>query len=134
MKIKEFIKAMSILGTAYNKEFTQEQIGIWYESFNDVDYELFKQAIKKIVKKNKFMPSIAELLDECRNVSKTNIEEIIEKMYQDGYFKDSKELAKVQLWIAKDMLPYWLKEDMKKYGFQENLQITNLEVKLLEES
>lgn len=133
MKIEEFIKAMSILGTAYNKEFTQVQIITWYEYFKLTRLDCFKKAIRQIIPRNKFMPSIAELLDECKSTSKTSIELILEKMQRDGYFKCSKELEKVYMWLEKGIMPYWLKEDMKAYGYQESLEISDKNIKLLEE-
>lgn len=126
MKIEEFVKAMSILGTAYNKEFTQIQIITWYEYFKLISLECFKKAIKQIIPKNKFMPSIAELLEECRNVSKTNIELILESMQQDNYFKDSRELEKVYTWLDQGIIPSWLKEDMKAYGYKGELGFKNI--------
>lgn len=61
---QEFIKAMTYLGVAYNKEFTQEQIKIWYSFFKEEKLEVFVNAIKRIVSKSKFLPSVADLKQE----------------------------------------------------------------------
>lgn len=132
MKIEDFINAMGVLGIAYNKEFTQTQIATWYEYFKNTKLEVFKGAVKSVVSKSKFLPSIAELLEECKNTSKTNIEMILEKMNQDGYFKSPRELEKVYMWIEKGIIPSWLKEDMKKY-FQSSKEILTKNMNLLEE-
>lgn len=64
MNKQHFTQAMTILGIAYNKEFTTEQVGVWYEFFKDTSIESFKAAIQRIIVKNKYIPSIAELKEE----------------------------------------------------------------------
>ena len=64
MNKEEFALAMTVLGTAYNKEFTSEQVTIWYEFFYETPIELFKTAIKRIIPKSKFIPSIADIKQE----------------------------------------------------------------------
>lgn len=64
MTKEEFVKGMTFLGIAYNKEFTSEQVSVWYEFFKDTNYDVFKQAVKRIIPKKQFIPSIAELKHE----------------------------------------------------------------------
>lgn len=64
MKKEQFIKGLKYLGVAYNKEFTEEQATVWYDFFKDTDYEVFRQAVKRIIPKVKYLPSIAELKEE----------------------------------------------------------------------
>lgn len=64
MTIEQFTKGMTFMAIAYNKEFTQEQIKVWYEFFKNVNYEDFKNGVKRIVQKNTYMPSVAELKKE----------------------------------------------------------------------
>ena len=45
MKPDEFAKAMSFLGLAYNKEFEQAQVEVWYTFFRDTEYSAFRQAV-----------------------------------------------------------------------------------------
>ncbi len=60
----DFTQAMKVLGIAYNKEFTSEQVGVWYEFFKDTNITDLKNAIQRIIAKNKYIPSIAELKQE----------------------------------------------------------------------
>ena len=69
MEKEKFLKGMTYLGIAYNKEFTQEAINIWYDFFKDTDYEIFRQAVKRIIPKNKYLPSIAELRAEIAKIT-----------------------------------------------------------------
>ena len=64
MDKKQFVKGLKYLGTAYNKDFTEEQATVWYDFFKDTDYEVFRQAVKRIIPKSKYLPSIAELREE----------------------------------------------------------------------
>lgn len=69
MSKEQFIKGLKYLGIAYNKEFDEEQATVWYDFFKDVDYEVFRQAVKRIIPKNKFLPSIAELKHEIAQIT-----------------------------------------------------------------
>jgi len=69
MNKENFIKGLKYLGIAYNKEFTEEQAVVWYDFFKDTDYEVFRAAVKRIIPKNQFMPSIAELKQEIALIS-----------------------------------------------------------------
>lgn len=64
MSKEEFLKGITFLTIAYNKEFTEEQVSVWYEFFKDEDYEAFRKAVKRIIPQKQFMPSIAELKSE----------------------------------------------------------------------
>ena len=64
MTKEEFVKAMTYLGIAYNKEFDETQLSVWYDFFKRENYEDFKNAIKRIISKNQYLPSISELKQE----------------------------------------------------------------------
>ena len=69
MNKEQFIKGLKYLGIAYNKEFNEEQASVWYDFFRDTDYESFRQAVKRIIPKSKYMPSIAELRGEVVKIT-----------------------------------------------------------------
>lgn len=69
MNKEQFVKGITFLTIAYNKEFTKEQIGVWYEFFKDTDYDTFRKAVKRIIPQKQFMPSIAELKQEIALIS-----------------------------------------------------------------
>lgn len=64
MNIEEFAKLMKILGTIYNKDFSQDEVKIWYSFFQETNSEDLKIAIKRVGEKEKFCPSIARLKEE----------------------------------------------------------------------
>lgn len=69
MNLQEFTKAMTFLGVSYNKEFTQEQVGVWYNFFAETKIEDFKNAIKRLINKSKYLPSIAEIKSEIATLN-----------------------------------------------------------------
>ena len=60
----EFAKALTFLGTAYGKEFSQSQVEVWYTFFHDTTFNSFRLASTRLISKSKFMPSIAEIKAE----------------------------------------------------------------------
>lgn len=127
MTKEEHVKVMGYAGVIYRKEFTPLEINAWYEFFKDIPYDICKGAIKTCAIKYKYMPSISELLLECREADMKKRMEILYLMYQDGYFKRGVEeltdehaetnYTKAQLCIARDIIPDWLLEDMISYGY-----------------
>lgn len=61
MTREEFLKGVLFLTTAYSKELSQEQVGIWYSFFERDNFESFRKAVKEICVTSKFFPSIAEI-------------------------------------------------------------------------
>ena len=116
MDIMEFTKAIKMLSIAYNKDFDEDAVKIWYVNFKDIRIDIFMNTIKNVIKKNKFMPSIAELLDECEKSKTQKKYEILEQMKLDGYFSDGLEYDKAITWLESGIIPNWFKEDMKKYN------------------
>lgn len=115
MKPVEFTKLMKILTMSYSKDFDEEMIQVWYLQFKDINKETLYNAINEIVRKSKFMPSIAELLEECGKQKQNLKYNILELMNKDGYFKTAEEYEKATMFMDKNIIPSWLKEDIKKY-------------------
>lgn len=74
MTQQEFVKNMTYLGLAYNKEFTQEQVELWYGFFRNDDDRDFRKALSRIIVKNKFLPSIAEVKEEMSFVMNPQVQ------------------------------------------------------------
>lgn len=61
MTREEFLKGILFLTTAYSKDLTQEQVGVWYSFFETDNFETFRKAVKTVCATSKFFPSIAEI-------------------------------------------------------------------------
>lgn len=132
MEVEDFIEHITYLCMAYNKEFNEEQCMVWYDNFKQVKSENLARAIKKIIKANKFYPTIAELLEECEKVESNYQSAIVEKMINDGYFHNHREIEKAYHFIETGLIPKWFLKDMKKYGYQNSILLSNNNVKEIE--
>ena len=95
MDREEFTATLKYLGIAFNKELTKEQVEVWYNILGEYDINSLKKAVKIIVKKNNYFPSIAEVLEE---IKKLTIEDydvdvknewglVLEAIRKTGYYK-----------------------------------------------
>ena len=126
---EHFTKAMLYLGMAYNKEIQQGTIQIWYEYFKVGDINVLMKAIKNISATNKYLPTVAELIDECKKIEYNFRYTILDKMKADGYFKrcavgeqsEAEEMVdynKAVYCVSREIIPSWLEEDMMTYGYK----------------
>lgn len=122
--ISSAIARLKIAYPYYFKELkTEELVGLvsmYQEELSIYNEPTLMNAIKSIIRKNKFMPTLKEILDECElcKTSQKNI--VIERMIKAGYFKDPKEIDKTYKFMEEGIIPNWLLEDMKKYGYEDN--------------
>ena len=79
MNKKEFLEGMTFLGIAYNKEFNQQEIEVWYEMLGKYSSEEFRNAIKNIVKTETRFPSIATITKEIASQKTKEIPEAEEE-------------------------------------------------------
>lgn len=120
----------------YFKELTDEElaglIAMYQEELSCYNELTLVSAVKSIIRKNKFMPTLNELIEECELCKTTQKNIVIEKMIKAGYFKDSREIEKTYHFLEEGIIPNWLLEDMKKYGYEdENILISNNSAKML---
>lgn len=121
----DFISGMKRLSSYYFKELTNDQLVIWYEMFKDVSIDDFNQAIKEILRESQYMPNANILLEKCSQINIRNISQIVQFMYEDGYFHSgveklsdehaNKNFDKTMMWIEKGIIPSFLEEDINSY-------------------
>ncbi len=113
MKKEDFIKGMTYLGMAFNKEYNKATIEMWYTFFEEVDYEIFRKAVKLAVERLSYSPAVKDLQEICKEVKKEKYMLLLNKLDSIGYFKDVNEKIKATGWIDRDIIPYWFLNDMK---------------------
>ena len=138
----EFVKCMKRLTSFYFKELNPDELTDWYELFKDIPVEVLNNAITSLVKESKYMPNINILLEKCSTVKNNFYLKIIERMYNDGYFRrgikeldpehENRNYDKTIRWIEKGIIPGFLKEDMKEYMYDDELVIENKSSFLIE--
>lgn len=68
MNKTSFLKIMKILSSAYNRDFTEDDLTIWYSQFKTENEKVMAQAVKNIIRTSRYMPSIADILNEIRKI------------------------------------------------------------------
>lgn len=126
MKMEEFVKAISYLGMAYGKEYSQAETMQMYDFLKDYNYQTMIEAVKSIIRTSKFVPKIADLIEACENNKSSQRVEVVKYMRDSGYFKlcDYGEITdehatrnynKVLMWLERGVVPDWLQEDINYY-------------------
>lgn len=116
----EFTSYMKYLGTAYRKEYTQEELELNFDFLREYSSKVFANAIKSIIRRSKFAPSISELIEECDKQKENYKNDVLEYMKKCGYFKAPQEYDKAVQWLLHNNVPSWFKEDMNEYAKQMN--------------
>ena len=149
MRMEEFIKAISYLGMDYGKEYSQAETQQMYEFLKEYNYQTMVDAVKSIIRKSKFAPKIAELIEECESCKTSSRFAVVDYMLKSGYFhkgfiRDNGEQImlsdehanrnynKTIMWLERGVMPDFLKEDINYYyGIMQQEKLTGTSNKLL---
>lgn len=125
--ISSVILKLKLAYPSYFNKLTDEELIALAQMYKDelstYNEKTLNIAIKNLIRSNKYMPSLNEIISECESNKTHNANTILERMKKDGYFKNANELDKAYMWLAKGIIPTWLKEDMKAY--QQGLLTSN---------
>ena len=117
--ISVFIAKLKVAYPNYFKDLSNEQmidlITLYQDMLGEYNEQTLNQVAKEIIKTKKYMPSVSEIIELCDNTKTQTRNEIVEKMIEDGYFKDPREIDKIYLWLSEGIIPGWFKKDMMKY-------------------
>lgn len=72
MTKEEFMSSTKKLQDLYKKELNETQIEFWFDELERFSHEKYRRAIGEFAKKNKTMPSLAEILREINNLKPLN--------------------------------------------------------------
>jgi len=65
----EFSEIAAILQECWDKMiFTKEKFDIWYKHLQDLDFEVAKKAVNRLVLNCKYTPTIAHIREEYENI------------------------------------------------------------------
>lgn len=126
MNQEEFTKAMMYLGYAYNKGFTKEEVAVWYDFFKEYSLDDMECAIKRVIPKNKFLPSIAELKNELAIIKNP----ILQMDANDEWFKAISTIRKYgryRIDLAMQELEPHSKDIIEQIGIERICNSTNIE-------
>lgn len=108
MKKEEFIKGMTLLGVAYNKGFTEEEISIWYQMLGDNTEEDFSKAVQDLIKTETYLPSIAHFTKQIAKYKTSDIpsaedewQEVLNAVRHYGSYKETEALKSLNPYTSK---------------------------------
>lgn len=114
MNKKDFINTITYLGLAYNKNFTEQEMVVWYDMLGEYPEEVLNKSVKDLVGREKFMPKISDVIEECNKYKKLDRYEVLESLRAKNYFKDGSEYLKAKQWLEEGTMPEWFKEVLKE--------------------
>lgn len=115
MEKKDFARCMIYLGTAYAKEFSKKEVELYYEFLKGYSFDIVSQAIKNLIMTTRYLPKVNELIEECEKMKYQEQNNIIERLKEEGYFKELREYEKAINFYNEGIIPSWLLEEMNKY-------------------
>ena len=107
MTKKEFLEGITLLGVAYDKEFTKEQIEVWYSMLGGYSKNQFRNAIKELIKTEKYLPTIADITKQIANNQTSDIptaedewEEVLRMIHRYGTYRQQEALDNMKPYTA----------------------------------
>ena len=108
MNKETFLKIMTYMGIAYNKEITQEQLEVWYSFLKDYNEVELNNAVKQLINTEKYMPSIAEIKEQIAKTKLSNVpeaedewQEVLKSVRRFGSYNQDKAIASLKPYTAK---------------------------------
>ena len=108
MSKEEFLEGMTFLGIAYNKEFTKEEIEVWYSMLGGYSKKDFSDSIKRLIKTLKRLPTIADITEDITNNKVNNLssaeeewQNVLSAVRMYGSYREQEALESLKPYTAK---------------------------------
>ncbi len=75
MNKQEFYEGIKKIENAYNTKFERDKLNLWYSKLNEMEYKEYLERIDELITTKKFIPNIAEILDEQPRFGYTNYDQ-----------------------------------------------------------
>lgn len=118
LNFSKIANAMKVAYPYYFKDLSQEDstmfLQLYYNKLKKYRYEIVAKAVDNIITTHNFMPTLAEVINECDKECKIYYKDILQQMYSKGYFKSDEEYGKAVMWLLEDkpLIPNWLEQDI----------------------
>lgn len=150
MNKEKFLKIMTYMGIAYNKEITKEQLEVWYSFLKDYNEDELNNAVKQIINTEKYMPSIAQIKEQIAKMQMSEVPEaedewqdVLRAVREFGSYRQQDALQSLKPYTAKIVgyIGYqricmaeseeqiWNKKEfVAEYNALKDKEITNLQI------
>lgn len=98
---------------------------IYLSILQEYKFNTMSEAIKNIIKREKFPPNIAKILEEYERVEASKVLIVIKAMNDAGLFYHPTEYDKAMRWAQKGFLPEWFKQMMRDFLNNKNNKLEN---------
>ena len=99
----ELVGVISSMFSAYGKSSDSARIAVYCKVFVDADIRLLKKAILKILAENKYVPTIADIMDAMKSLEGTLVESHRVKTWEEAWCEINSKMYSTQ-W---GRLPDW---------------------------
>lgn len=100
MSKKDFVKVMKILSSAYNRDFTEDDLAIWYSQFKNEDFNMMFRAVNNIIKTSRYVPTIADILYEIKKIEMPDLT----LSYEDEFENVRKAIRKYGIYKSQELM------------------------------
>lgn len=128
-QLSKIIKVLTMSYPYFFKDMNEDDILsltlLYKQKLKDYEYPIVAKAIDVIITNNKFMPSLAEIIDECNRQKRIYYKKVIDEMYKNKYFSTDQEYGKALTWLfeEKPIIPTWLQQDIIKFKNQKQIEM-----------
>lgn len=108
MDKEKFLKIITYMGLAYNKEFTKEQIEVWYSFLKNYTVEELNMSVKQLISTEKYLPTIAHIKEQIVKNKTNDIpdaedewQEVLNSVSRYGSYRQQEALESLKPYTAK---------------------------------
>ena len=108
MNKEKFLKIITYMGIVYNKEFSKEQISVWYSFLKDYSEEELNNAVKYLINTEKHLPTIAHIKEQIAKNKMSSLPEaedewqkVLLSVRQYGSYRQIEALKSLSPYTAK---------------------------------
>ena len=111
MKKTETVQLLAVINAAFpNMQITEAMVDLWHELLGDIDFNLAKAAVKKLLLESPYPPTIADIRRQAMEIAtppEDRIDaaeawgEVERAIRQYGYYREAEALASMSPRVAK---------------------------------
>lgn len=103
----EWLNVVKVLNVMYEDKDrlmfeSAEKINVWFSCLKDLDYEVVSVAVKRIASKSKYRPSIADIREECVEIThggemlpESQAWDMVRMALRDSYYHADEQFARL---------------------------------------
>ena len=107
MTKEDFLEGITVLGIAYDKEFTQEQVEVWYSMLGGYTKDQLRTAIKELIKTETYLPTIAHITKQIAKNQTQSLasgeeewEQVLRTIHRYGSYRQQEALEHMKPYTA----------------------------------